>query len=68
MTTPDSATVASQGLTLEERRMFMKMAHRERRKRMADQATRMDELYESQAETAPTNTAGFSCPGNDGVV
>ena len=43
-------TDSDQGLSLEQRRAFMRLPLKERRRLMAEQAERMVEHYESQAE------------------
>jgi hypothetical protein len=43
-------TQSNHSLTLEQRRAFMKLPLEERRRRMAEQAARMIDHYESHAE------------------
>ncbi len=49
MSSSDAKTTA-QGLSLDERRAFMRLPLEERRRRMADQAEKMTDFYQSQAE------------------
>ena len=49
MSSSDAKTT-EQGLSLDERRAFMRLPLEERRRRMADQAEKMTDFYQSQAE------------------
>jgi len=49
MSSSDAKTT-EQGLSLAERRAFMRLPLEERRRRMADQAEQMTDFYQSQAE------------------
>ncbi len=49
MSSSDAKTT-EQGLTLDERRAFMRLPLEERRRRMADQAEKMTDYYQSPAE------------------
>ena len=49
MSSSDAKTT-EQGLSLDERRAFMRLPLEERRRRMADQAEKLTDFYQSQAE------------------
>ena len=49
MSSSDAKTT-EQGLSLDERRAFMRLPLEERRRRMADQAKKMAHFYQSQTE------------------
>ena len=49
MSSSDAKTT-EQGLSLDERRAFMRLPLEERRQRMADQAKKLTDFYQSQAE------------------
>jgi hypothetical protein len=49
MSSSDAKTT-EQGLSLDERRAFMRLPLEERRRRMADQAEKMTDYYQSSAE------------------
>ena len=49
MSSSDAKTT-EQGLSLDERRAFMRLPLEERRQRMADQAEKMTDFYQAQAE------------------
>jgi hypothetical protein len=50
--TKDTSAETKSGLTLAERRAFMKLPLAERRRQLAEQAERMVKYYESELETA----------------
>jgi hypothetical protein len=52
MITKEPPTGANQGVTLAERRAYMKLPLAERRRQLAEQAESMIKHYESQTETA----------------